>query len=243
MSGIGHNKPPSAIELTAECFIDTGDWLKANPVVQNEDDARACKAMVDRASATLKDLEAERSAKTTPLRLQVDEINSEYRSPRTTLEKLRDELLSRLAAFMDAEKAKREAAAAEAKRIADEAEREAREAEAKEHEAIKDAQVGVETDVASATVEADQKFQAFEKASRFAARAERETKVKVGGGFTKALGFKTQEVLVLEDAHKAIETMGVTDKIREAILSSARDYRKTFEELPDGVVATKERRL
>ena len=46
-----------------------------------------------------------------------------------------------------------------------------------------------------------------------------------------------------EDVAKAIKVMGLTPKITEAILSSARDYRKEFEELPAGINATFERSL
>ena len=54
---------------------------------------------------------------------------------------------------------------------------------------------------------------------------------------------RTVEVLVIDDVAKAIKILGLTDKIRDAVLSSARDFRKNFDELPDGVRSTWERQL
>ena len=54
---------------------------------------------------------------------------------------------------------------------------------------------------------------------------------------------RTVEVLAIENAELAIRAMGLTDKIRDAILSSARDYRREHEELPAGINATFERSL
>jgi hypothetical protein len=51
------------------------------------------------------------------------------------------------------------------------------------------------------------------------------------------------ETLVLDDAAAAIAAIGVTDKIKDAILSSARDYRKLHGSLPAGVSAVTERQF
>ena len=70
------------------------------------------------------------------------------------------------------------------------------------------------------------------------------TRVRIGSIMgNRALSMRTVEVLVVEDACKAIKAIGLTDKIRDAILSSAKDFRKAYDELPDGVISTQERSL
>jgi hypothetical protein len=49
--------------------------------------------------------------------------------------------------------------------------------------------------------------------------------------------------LVLESYGKAIKAIGPNDKIRDAILAAARDYRKLRGKLPDGVTETSERKF
>jgi len=50
-------------------------------------------------------------------------------------------------------------------------------------------------------------------------------------------------VLVLIDLAAAVAEIGNTEKIQEAVLSSARDYRKLRGRLPKGVVEHEERVL
>ena len=83
----------------------------------------------------------------------------------------------------------------------------------------------------------------FERQSRFAARAEKDTKVKLGGGFGRTATLREVETLHLENYNRAIKAIGPNDKIREAVLSAAREYRKVHGHLPDGVTATTERKL
>ena len=120
----------------------------------------------------------------------------------------------------------------------------AREAEAREKEAIEGAAVGEVTDVGGFIVEADAAFNQFQKADRAVAIAERDVPVRISsmmGG--RALSMRTTEILLLDDPIKAIRAIGITEKIRDAILSSARDYRKLKGELPKGVSATHERKI
>jgi hypothetical protein len=93
------------------------------------------------------------------------------------------------------------------------------------------------------TKEADEAFSTFERQSRFADRAERDTKVKIGGGFGASVGLRNSETLQVDDALKAIVIIGITDRIREAILTEARAYRKANGRLPDGISAQTERKL
>lgn len=114
----------------------------------------------------------------------------------------------------------------------------AREAEAKEQEALNNAKQGEIVDVAAVTQEADEAFAEFERQSRFAARAEASVKTKLGGGFGRSASLRNAETLHLDSYGKALKAIGPHPKIEEAILSAAREYRKTHGRLPDGVTAT-----
>lgn len=239
MSIIGHNSPPSSIDFAKETGEALGVWLKENPVIQTEDEARAAKLLVDRAKNSLGEMESERDKQVRPLNEQVKAINDTYRGPRETLERITELLLERLEAYAKAEKAKREKEAEEKRRIAQEAETEARKAEAREQEAKAEAQAGIlDIDIATLTTTADDQFSRFQQATREAARAEKATKVKIGGGFGRALGLRQTEVLVIKDAHAAIMEMGLTDDLKTAILTAARAYRKVSGDLPEGIIAT-----
>lgn len=248
---MGGNNPPGPLEMAESIMQALSDWMKDHPVIETEDDARAAKPLIDRAKAAMDEIEAERDGKVRPLNEQVTQINAEYKAVHNvdpkkpgTFNRVFNELKTRVADYLRCEEQKRLAAAAEARRIQEEAERQAREAEEREREALSNASAGeVDIDVATVTKEADEAFQTFERQSRFADRAERDTKVKIGGGFASAVSLRTAETLNLDDALKALVVIGVTDKIRDAILSAARDYRKLNGELPDGVSSIKERKL
>jgi predicted glycosyl hydrolase (DUF1957 family) len=89
--------------------------------------------------------------------------------------------------------------------------------------------------------EARRVAEAAEAAARAAERAERDTHVRIAGGFTRALGLRTREILTVTDWKAAIEEIGLTDAIRDAILIGARAYRKEFHELPEGIASEFER--
>lgn len=248
---IGGNNPPGPIEMAESIMQTLSAWMADHPVIQTEEDARAAKPLIDRAKAAMDELEAERDGKVRPYNEEVAKINTEYKAVHNTdpkkpgtFNKVFNELKSRVADYLRAEEQKRLAAAAAARRIQEEAERQAREAEAREREALDNAAAGeVGVDVAAVTQEADAAFSTFERQSRFADRAERDTKVKIGGGFASAVSLRTAETLQVDDALKAIVVMGTTDRIREAILTEARAYRKANGRLPDGVSASTERKL
>lgn len=248
---IGHNNPPGAISMGHEAGQVLSDWMKEHPVIANDVDARAAKLLLDRAVANAADIETERDNKVRPLNEQVADINADYKAIHNidkkkpgTLDRIVNELKSRLATFITAETARREAEA-EAKRIAlAEAERIAREAEDRERDALDSAKAGeLGVDVVSATSEADSRFAEFKRANREAARADKDSHVKIGGGFRNAVSLRTVETLHLDSYSKAIRAIGPNDKIREAVLSAARDYRKLNGTLPEGVTSTTERTL
>jgi hypothetical protein len=228
----------------AETMSALSDFMKEVPVIEDEEKAREAKLFVDRGKLAIADLEDERKKQVEPLNQKVDEINGHYRGPRNLLKRVLDELESRLSSFIRKEEDKRLQAAIAAREAADSAERAAREAERIEQERLSEAAAGeLGVNVAEVTAKADEAFNAFEKAQRLAAIADRETKVRIGGGFRRAIGLKTAETLIVTDAVKAVTIMGANETITEAILKSARVYRNLFGELPSGVTATSERKL
>lgn len=241
----GNNQPPGPIDYAKEAMVDLSNFLNETPVIENPDQASRAGLFVERMRKSLADVEDERTAKVSPLNKQVDDINAEYKALHNAdkkkpgiADKLLNELRARLTTYAQAEEAKRLAVAEAARRAAEEAEQIAREAEAKEREAVENAKLGECTDVGAATMEADQTFSRFEKADRAAAIAEKGVPVRIASALGgNAISMRTTETLVIESVNKAITAMGPTDKIKEAILSSAREYRKLHGCLPAGIRA------
>lgn len=241
---IGHNNPPGPIEIGRITLADAAKWLADNPVIETSEVAKAAAAMEKRVKVSFDEIEAERDGKVRPLNERVKSINDEYRKEKASLETARETLKKRLTAYVQAEEAKRRAEAERIAREAEEAERLAREAEAREREAKDNVAQGVVgEDVVTATVEADQAFSRFEKLDRAATIAVKDSKVKVSGGYGRALSLRTVEVLNVEDPAKALHAMGLTANLREAFLTEARAYRKTTGKLPEGITATTEQKL
>jgi hypothetical protein len=241
---IGANHPPSLIDFAHKAIAAVSDWMKDHPTVETPDDARAAKACIDRARTALDEMERERDALVRPLNQEVSEINGRYKPARTSLEKLTQELKDRLTAYAKALEAARLQALEEARAAKEAAEALARAAEAKEREAFDDAKFGVcGVDLGEATMEADAAFREFERAERTEARAEKETHVRIAGGYGKAMGLRTKETLCVADWKAAIEEIGLTEPLKEAIITAARAYRKAMGELPAGIMSIQERSL
>lgn len=241
---LGHNNPPSPIDYAREAMADLNLFLTDNPVIENGQQAQTGALFVERTRKTIADMEDARKAEVGPLNEQVKGINERYRAARSPLENILNELRRRLTSFAAREEAKRIRAAEEARLAAEAAEMEARRAEEAEREAKANASFGEVTDVAAAIIEADQKFAAYEKAGRAVAVAERDTTVRLPsqlGG--RALSMREQETLILDDPLTVIDHVGVTEKIRDAVLSAARDYRRKNGKLPPGVRATYSRSI
>jgi hypothetical protein len=245
------NNPPSPIEFAQSVIDELATFMANHPVIQSEDEARQAKVYIDRAVAALAEIEIERVRMVAPLNEQVAKINADHKhyhnqdkSKPGLFDKVLALLKQRVQAFMMIEEARRKREAEEAKKAAEEAEKLAREAEAREKEALENAAVGeIGVDVVALTEEADAAFTGFQAASRFAVRAEKETKVKIGGGFGKSLSIRNKEVLIVKDWRQAIVSVGLTDGIRDAILTAARNYRSEYHELPAGIESTQERSL
>lgn len=252
LATIGHNLPPGPIDFAKEAMADLSAFMASNPVIETPEQAKKAGLFVERMRKTLGDVEAERDNKVRPLNEQVAAINAEYKSVHNTdrkrpglADKVLNELLDRINSYIGREEAKRIAAAEAKRREAEEAERLAREAEERERQAKDNASVGeLDVDVGAAIKEADQKFSEFERASRAAALAERDVPVRISSSLGgRALSARNHETLILDDWFVALNVIGVTEKIKDAILSAARDYRRLKGKLPDGVSSTSERKI
>ncbi len=246
------NNPPSPIEYAKEVIGELSSWMAETPVVQTEDDSRQAKLLLDRAKAALEDVERDRVAKVKPLNDQVTSINGEYKAVHNTdpkkpgvLDKIVMALKQRVQAYLLIEESKRRRIAEEKQAAADAAREAALKAEALEREAKENAEAGeVGIEIGKWVQEADQAFTDFEKSQREAARANREAeKVKLAGGFGKSLSIRNVEVLEVTDWNAAIVEMGLTDAVKDAILTSARAFRLATGDLPHGIEASFERKL
>lgn len=243
LAPLGHNSPGS-IEISKDTLKEAAAWLAENPVIETEEAARDAAKFSERVKVAYDEIEKERDSKVRPLNNEVRTINQDYSAAKAPLEAARSVLKKRLTAYALAEEQKRQAIAREKAAEAAKAEKAARDAEAAEQEAIGDAQQGVVgVDVVAATQEANQAFTRFKRADTAAAIAARESHVRIGSGIGRAATLKTKETLVLNDAMKALAVMGVSEKIREAILSDARAFRKDHGKLPEGVTATVTREI
>jgi hypothetical protein len=250
-AGIGHNQAPGPLDLASDTMRALSDWMAENPVIETGEQASAAKKLLDSAKSCAADIEDARDKLVRPLNEQVTAINTEHKAVHNTdakkpgtLDKIVNTLKASLATFIKAEEQRREIEA-EAKRLeAEEAARIAREAEEREKEAIANSQAGeLGVDVTAVVVEANAAFADFKKADRAATVAERDAHVKIGGGWHKSISLRTKETLVLVSYGKAIKAIGPNDKIRDAILSAARDYRKEKGCLPEGVLSEQTRDL
>lgn len=236
----GNNGPPSIIDAVWSTYRDVSAWMEGAPVLQNAEQAGEAKLFWDRAKAAEADLESARDSQVRPLNTRVKEINAEFKKVSEPLVRLRSELQSRMSAWALAEERRKAAEAAALRKAAEEAEAAARAAEAAEQEAKEDAAAGCVVDVGEAIGEADAAFAEYQAASREAARAERDVKGRIGGGFGRAFSVKTTRTLTIADPVKVVvaimEKAGrVPEKVTDALLTAVRDFEKTFGALPSGV--------
>jgi 23S rRNA pseudoU1915 N3-methylase RlmH len=211
--------------------------------------------MLDRTALALKGIEDERKKKVDPLNLQVFAINQIYHDRHNTDSKRPGRwdrpfqtLKGRISGFMAVEERKRREALEAAHAAKEEAEQIARQAEQREQQAAADAAQGIcDVDIGGAMANADAAFADFQRAGRDLARAKRDTKVRIGGGFGKVSTLRNKEILTVTDWKAAISEM--TDDgelpavISDAILTAARAYRKAFDQLPAGIHIETERTL
>jgi hypothetical protein len=241
----GNNNPPAgAIERSKDTLADLQQFLKDEPVICDEDKARYAKGLMERAKSSIYDMERERTEQVTPLNEAVKRINDNYRGHTGILGTAAASVRARLNSFVNEQRRKAEE---EARKAAEEAERkiqEANDAIKAKAEAAENADLGeVGIDVVAAEQEAAQKVAEANRAIRVANRAERDTNIRVGGGFGRVMTQRTKETLIVTDWQKAITEMGFVDGIRDAVLTAGRAYRKLKGDLPEGIVSEKEKSL
>lgn len=246
------NQPPGPLDQAKAIFTELAAWLRETPVVQDEQTAKAGSAWIERARIALDEARTERDGKTRPHLDALETIRGEYETVRDKtktneggpLQRALTALKKRMTDYANAVEAARAAEAAGLAKEADEKAAAARAAELAEKEAIADAEVGVETDIGAAIEQADEAFADFQRADRASERAIRGIPLRFGsvtGG--RAQTMRTVETLSVTDWKAAIDEMGVTESIRDAIISSARNYRREFGDLPAGIAANKGRTM
>ena len=241
---IGHNLPPSAIDMARDAFRDLSAFLAENPVIADHATARAAKLQLDRIKATAKDLEEADKAESGPLYEAWKASKAKFAPALDATKKITGELATRIKAFLDAEEDKRRAEAAEAARKAAEAIRLMEEAARLEIEAQENAAVGEFVDVGAAILAGAQAEDAANRAARAAVIAERDAdNVRLIGGFGRAISVRTVKKPIVEDWRAAIKVMGLTDDIDAAIIKSARAYKKLKGGWPKGISEIEERVL
>ena len=227
----------SPLERAEEAKAALAAWIDEHPVITTEDQAREAKLVFDRAQAALADLEDAREAETKPLHTAWQDAIARFKPTIETFSKHVVTLRGMMQAFIRKERERKEAEAAEAERKRQEAIRIAREAEEREREARENASMGeIGAGVVQATEDADKAFAEAQRAEREAARAVRDTNVRIGGGFSgRAMGFRAEKTQHVDDAFAAIKDMGVTEDIKAAIIKSARAFKKLNNRWPAGI--------
>lgn len=240
-----HNNPPDMIETAGEVTRNISQWLADFPTCSSEEEARQLKLQIDRAKLCLKDLDDERTGRLQPLTLMVNGIRESYRRAGTPLEAVLNQMFEVMNGYLRREEERRIALAAEAERLAREAEAKAREAERLEFEKRDDALQGeVGIDVAEYSEKADSAFEEYTAAERAAILARKEAKVRVGGGFSRAIGLRKRETLDIEDPIAVIRDLGtVPENVKSALLTAARAFRSVHGRLPKGIKQTVDRTL
>jgi hypothetical protein len=239
---MGGNKPPSPLELGKEAVMAASVYINEHPTLTDRESAKSAKLQFDRLHAAIGELEKQESETCEPLRIRWSEAKGQFAPTLVKLSALKKEIHARIQAFLRAEKAQLAAEAEERRRIAEEARAAAEAAKAALAEAREDAKLGVLSDVASALDAQREAQEAAKRAGRQTKIAERDAaSVRLGGGFSgRAIGVQKKRRLEVRDWRAAIEKIGLTDALNEAILTASRLYRRAHEELPPGVVEVEE---
>lgn len=250
MPEAGHNNPPSMIAVCDQVAEDISAWLAEHPVISDAEMAKEAKVQLDRGKLSLTEMEDERDKAVRPLNAQVKAINDTYRPTKVLLGAINEEVSKRITAYIQAEEAKRIAAAQEAARLAAEAEQRARAAIQAEEEALEAANTGeLGVNTKAAITAADSAIKEAEKAGRAAQVAEKESHVKVSGGFTRAASLRKVKVFHLygenhvEAAVLALRAVGLTEDIAIAITKAAKAYYEEWGEIPPGFIMHEERKI
>jgi hypothetical protein len=240
---VGHNQPPGQMVIAGDVHNELAAFLNDAPVV-DETTAKKAAELIKRGRLCLQDLNDERTLRVKPLNDEVKSINAAYRTVVDPLDALVEQIKHRLTAYTKAEEARRAAEAEAARVVAAEAERAAQAALEAQQQAIENAGAGeFNTEVARALGDAWKARDDAARAARAAVLAEKDVTVRTSTGFGRSMGLRDVEVLTVENPVQAVLIMWPMDKLRDALLSCARDYRKTHGELPKGIGVTVDRRI
>lgn len=235
---VAGNNAPDTISVARIVFADLNAFAIATPVVQTHEQAKAAAKLEEMARGAIAELKRERVSKTKPLKDKAKEIEFGYASVSAPLETILATVKSRKEAFLRAEEARRTAEAERARREAEAAQRAAEDAARKLAEQEANAQEGeIGLDAGQAILDAKERQQEAARLSRQAVIAEKDTTVRIATGTGKAQSLRNETVLHLDNVISAVLAIGTTDKIREAIFSSARDYHKQHGAWPKGIRA------
>lgn len=237
--------PKSAIDGARDIWALAQAFIEDTPVVEDEATALKANEMLSIVKGSFDAVEKARDEVAKPLYTAWMDARNGFAPALSNLNILKTTIGNRLTVFMKAEEARRAREAEALRQEALKKEEAAREAERIEREAVEDANLGeVGVNVAGATAQADAAFQDFEKTAREAALAEKNETVRMRSRFApRATSLRNVEVLSVTNINNAISALWPNDKILEAVLSAAREYRKQSGKLPDGVDAEVERRL
>jgi len=238
-----HNRPTPA-ELAADVMERIGSFLQNNPVIETTEQAGAAAKLAALSKKHLDDLEDERKERGRPHREQLQAIQSEYAEPLRSATAVLGMLKERLTVFAKAEEARRRAEADRLAREAYEAEERLRRAAEALADASDDAAHGeVGVDLVAATAAEGVALRDAAKAARVAARAERDTGVRMATGVGRAASLRSREILSITDPVAAVTELGLTPDIEEAVRKSAAAFKKLRGRLPNGVTSHIERSI
>lgn len=241
LATVGHNNPPSPLEIVKPIIASISGWLAENPVIQEQSVASKASEFVSNIIRHEKDLKDELERLTRPLNNEIKAHRDAYKPPQDILAKLKAELKSRQNAYAMAEEDRRRKIAEEARRAAEEAERLAREAAAREAEAAENAAVGEVVDIGEAMLEADEAIRVAQLAAREAARAERDSHVRMKAGNARAMSLRTTLVFEIVDPVGAMIDLPLTPGLEAEFIKAARAYHKEHGKPPSGVTVREER--
>lgn len=245
------NQPPAvAIESAREAWSQINSFLRDVPVIETLEQARNAATQTRLGKTALKELEAERTGTEDykdwkSLDAKIKEANKSYKTAKDQLDALLEQVDGRLWCFSEAEKERKRQEAAEAQRKAYELARRAQDLAAQRDEAIEDAAMGVETDAGQLIVEAAQIDRRAALSAHIAdGMMQAAETVKIRDDFGgRAVSLRNPDVPTVTDACAAITAMGMTGKIEEAIVSSARDFYRAHQEWPKGITIVKQRSI
>jgi len=243
LAPIGHNMAPPS-EIAAGALERLGAFLSETPVIETIEQAKTGASLMTSVSKTLADIEDDRDAAVRPLNQRVKDINRTYKAATTPVVEVLAILKARLTAYATAEEARRRQEAERLAREADEAAERLRAAAMALEDAEESASQGeIGVNLIEAVGEMSRTEYELGVAQREAARAGRDTGVRLATGFGRAASMRSREILSITDPVAAVAELGLTPDIEEAIRKGSAAFKKLRGRLPNGVTSHTERSI